>query len=92
MATKYSINVLDSETQNWIGIALFSDIVETPAIIDVCRCIWDCTTGADDLALIDLDTGEILWNAADAQEYDEPDDWDSEMGFDPYEGCYSYDC
>ncbi|MBO5681063.1 MAG: hypothetical protein J6T08_05045 [Lentisphaeria bacterium] len=23
---------------------------------------------------------------------DEPSDWMDEVGFDPYEGCYTYDC
>jgi hypothetical protein len=41
---------------------------------------------------------ELMREAADAlasneEDYDdEPDDWDREMGFDPYEGCYTYDC
>ena len=25
-------------------------------------------------------------------EYDEPEDIDDDFGFDPYEGCYTYDC
>lgn len=25
-------------------------------------------------------------------EYDEPADIDDDCGFDPYEGCYTYDC
>ena len=23
---------------------------------------------------------------------DDPEDWDEESGFDPYEGCYTWDC
>lgn len=26
------------------------------------------------------------------EEPEEPDDIDSDFGFDPYEGCYTYDC
>lgn len=26
------------------------------------------------------------------EDYDEPDDIDSDEGFDPYEGCYTWDC
>lgn len=26
------------------------------------------------------------------EEADEPDDIDSDMGFDPYEGCFTWDC
>lgn len=25
-------------------------------------------------------------------DYEEPDDIDDDFGFDPYEGCYTYDC
>lgn len=28
----------------------------------------------------------------DEEEYDEPYDIDDDMGFDPYAGCYTYDC
>ena len=26
------------------------------------------------------------------EDWDEPSDWDLEMGFDPYEGGYTWDC
>lgn len=28
----------------------------------------------------------------DDEEFEEPDDIDLDFGFDPYEGCYTYDC
>lgn len=28
----------------------------------------------------------------EAEDWDVPEDWDDEAGFDPYEGCYTYDC
>jgi hypothetical protein len=34
------------------------------------------------------DWGEDAWEA-DENDYCEPDD---EIGFDPYEGCYTWDC
>ncbi len=50
----------------------------------------------------DTETGEIYATCGcdedDIAEEDYPtwdpweDDWDREMGFDPYEGCYTYDC
>ena len=37
---------------------------------------------------------EYEWENWDENDYwePEPDDGDLEMGFDPYAGCYSYDC
>ena len=55
--------------------------------------LWNDVDGAADLAIVNIVTGEIVWNAADAQEYDyEPADIDDDCGFDPYMGCYSDDC
>ena len=39
--------------------------------------------------LVDGETGEIIESSEDWEEY-EPDV--DECGFDPYEGCYTYDC
>lgn len=44
-----------------------------------------------DEALIVCDRlGEDAWICSDDDDWD--DDPDLEMGFDPYEGCYSWDC
>lgn len=50
---------------------------------------WDCTTEAvevrkDDDLIVDWEDDEEV--EADC------DRWDLEVGFDPYEGCYTYDC
>lgn len=42
--------------------------------------------------LVDGETGEILESSDDWDDYDEDYEPDLEMGFDPYEGCYTYDC
>ena len=91
MATKYSLEVFDTENQNWECVALFSDIIPIGIMANCGRDIWDRIEGASDVAVLDRDTGEILWNAVDDQEYD-PDDCDNDMGFDPYMGCYTDDC
>lgn len=45
--------------------------------------------GANDLADIAAD----MVDQCDADYAEEDDgDWDREMGFDPYEGCYNWDC
>lgn len=44
-------------------------------------------------ALVQSDTGEILtfFDPEDGY-FEEPADIDDDCGFDPYEGCYTYDC
>lgn len=53
------------------------------------RCHWEaCCPG--DMAPCEYDT---LETADDPEDWDdEPDFADDEMGFDPYEGCYTWDC
>lgn len=41
--------------------------------------------------LVDGETGEIIESSDDWDDYD-PDYESDECGFDPYEGCYTYDC
>jgi hypothetical protein len=35
---------------------------------------------------------ETMETADDPEDWEEPDSWDDETGFDPYEGCYTWDC
>lgn len=42
--------------------------------------------------LVDGETGEIIQSSDDYDEDYEPADIDSDMGFDPYMGCFSDDC
>ena len=46
--------------------------------------------------LADGETGEVIESSVDLDDYEpadvEPDDIDSDMGFDPYMGCFSDDC
>ena len=45
--------------------------------------------------LVDGETGEVIESSDDWDDYDkdyEPADIDSDMGFDPYMGCFSDDC
>lgn len=52
------------------------------------RCHWEaCCPG--DMAPCEYDT---LETADDPEDWDESDFADDEMGFDPYEGCYTWDC
>ena len=42
--------------------------------------------------LVDGETGEVIESSDEDYDYDEPTDIDSDMGFDPYMGCFSDDC
>ena len=42
--------------------------------------------------LVDGETGEVIESSDEDYDDDEPADIDSDMGFDPYMGCFSDDC
>ena len=42
--------------------------------------------------LVDGETGEVIESSDEDYDYDEPADIDSDMGCDPYMGCFSDDC
>ena len=42
--------------------------------------------------LVDGETGEVIESSDEDYDYDELADIDSDMGFDPYMGCFSDDC
>lgn len=94
--TKYSIDVFDGN--KWKPVALMADTADFEAMTDFCVRQFDngnsMTTPAENIAIIEIETGEVLWDYAHnfAPDDCEPDDWDAEMGFNPYEGCYDYDC
>ena len=52
--------------------------------------------GAYAADIYDAETGEVVATFDSEPEEVESDwedgDWDKEMGFDPYEGCYTWDC
>jgi hypothetical protein len=50
------------------------------------RCHWEDPRFP---APCEYDTMET---ADDPEDWEEPDTWDDETGFDPYEGCYTWDC
>ena len=106
--TKYSVDVCHNG--EWESIALFSDRADFGAMADFCVSQFqngnslDCP--AESIAIIDVETGEILqqWEtASDDDPYEiEWDDhyWDDgcpidnvdESNYDPYTGCDMYEC
>lgn len=67
-----------------------------------CEAAWDAYRKAVALCeltnagcdLVDAETGEVIesfgYDAEEPEDTDEP--YDLEYGFDPYEGCYTFDC
>lgn len=55
---------------------------------DYPHCQWESICFGD-IAPCEYDT---LETADDPEDWEEPDYVDDEMGFDPYEGCYTWDC
>lgn len=90
--TKYSVSTLhDGE---WTGIALFADNVSFEAMEAFCLSHLDRGNALDDIKIIDLTTGEVIWSISyviSIEEEDYEPDYD-ETCFNPYEGCYDYDC
>ena len=64
MATKYYVSVWNGES--WEGIALFSDKCDIDAMIMFCTHQFELgnsiTTPAENIAITDIDTGEVLWD------------------------------
>lgn len=90
MITKYSMEVCDAETGEWTPVGLFSDIIPADVLHNLCIALFEMTEGASTVAVMDTNTGEVVTEVAES-DY-EPDWIDDDCGFDPYEGCFTYDC
>lgn len=92
--TKYSCDI--HTANGWESIALFSDTCTLDAMQAFAWEQFECGNSLsapyDSIVITDMDTGEILWDSNDAVDYGPDGDNYDEMGFDPYEGCYTYDC
>lgn len=91
MATRYSMEVCDAETGEYTPVALFSDIVPADVLHELCVTLFENTEGASTVLCVDMDTGEVVAEAAEP-DYEEPDWIDDDCGFDPYLGYYTDDC
>lgn len=95
--TKYSCDIHTIE--GWETVALFSDKASLAAMTAFALAQYDCGNSleapCDAVNVIDMDTGEILWDSYsyfhDVDDF-EPADIDDDCGFDPYEGCFTFDC
>ena len=92
--TKYSVSIWNNET--WESIALFSDAADFDAMVDFCMRQFEngnsLSTPAENIAITDLTTGEIVWNWLDSvKEFYPEDDYVDESNYDPYLGCEVYE-
>jgi len=77
----------------WETLAIIDGGVPDYTVIDMAMAIdADPLIPHDNVAVVDQINGEVLWDACSAAEYDEPANIDSDVGFDPYMGCFSDDC
>lgn len=92
MATRYSVRGLWCNSE-WEGIALLSDEINVEEhLYEIGMAFFDsCSKDITDIQILDLENGEILWDAEDDCDC-EDDNCDDDCGFDPYLGCYTDDC
>ena len=77
----------------WTEFVRIMGGVQDYAIIDMAMAIdADPSIPHENVAIYDTETEEIWWSADEGCIDDEPADIDSDMGYDPYMGCFSDDC
>jgi hypothetical protein len=77
----------------WETLVLIKGGVPDDAIIDMAMAIYaDPLIPHENVAVVDQTDGEVLWDICSAAGDDEPADIDSDVGFDPYMGCFSDGC
>ena len=90
MATTFCVDV-QRQDKTWETIALFSDEALASSMIAFAQVQMERSEIFYHNATIKhLGTGEVVWEYFEGFEFDEPADL--EMGFNPYEGCYDFDC
>lgn len=98
MSTKYSVSILRND--EWESIALFDSRVSDEAMITFAYTAFENGNSiemfADNIRIVNLDTGECIFDwqdSADEEEYFHfygEDDVD-ESNYDPYLGCDVYE-
>lgn len=75
----------------WTRVALFEPAFYSEAEEFAYYLMYDAEYDAQNVAIVDPLTDNVLWDAVSADQY-EPADIDSDCGFDPYLGCFTDDC
>lgn len=87
----YSLQIYFDNT--WRVVARFDAEVYDGAIAMADCIAVDPMIRAENIAIVDDMTGEVVWSLdTDENPFEEPADIDDDCGFDPYEGCFTYDC
>lgn len=91
--TKYSVSI-ETET-SFQPVALFDELASMDAMIAFAEYQFEngnsLETPGINVRILDLTTGEVVWDWREENEYcDIPDDVD-ETFYDPYAGCDMYD-
>lgn len=74
---------------NGVTAKEYRDLNEVCAMIEN-EFLWGDAHSAD---VVSLETGELLFTCIDPNYTDDESAYvDDEKGFDPYEGCFTYDC
>ena len=80
----------------YIENRMVAEVENTESAYDIYRKTCELADLLGEIAhLVDGETGEVIESSDDWDDYDEdyePADIDSDMGFDPYMGCFSDDC
>ena len=78
----------------YIENRMVAEVENTESAYDVYRKTCELADLLGKIAhLVDGSTGEVIESSDDWDDYDEDYEPDyDECGFDPYEGCYTYDC
>ena len=92
MATKYVCQIED-DALFAEPVALFSDTTPTSAMY----AFADACVNNEEIInarIVDLDTGEMLYDVQNERAYAEAEreGMYDEMGYNPYMGCYDFDC
>lgn len=90
--TKYSMEIYDIELHCWTPVALFSDLLPHEALQEMCNTMWNNVDNAGKIAVIDMDTGEVVAECDPEISDDHWNNCDDDCGYDPYLGCFTDDC
>lgn len=85
--TRFSVRYLVNG--EWENTALFSDATPLDAICNFCDCLLTAIDDCDCVEAVDMEENIVIYSVEGGYDYE--DDVD-ETGFNPYEGCYDYDC
>lgn len=88
----YSIEIYRMNAGSWETLAMFDPVVFDEMVEASKAMFVNPLLSAENVAIVDDLTGEVLWDACSEDEDCEPADIDDDCGFDPYMGCYTDDC